>query len=112
MTSDWVEAATDSIQSNAGRCDWCGKFINMNDGDELVISSEEDFESDEHDFSAEDVIEEIADSIELIGGPKDEMLADHLREEHGYRLHGTCFDKTALADLYEDTGSGGDLDGE
>lgn len=88
------------IRQNAGRCDWCGSPVDMESGDVLTIASEEDFGNEEHDVSPQEAVDAIADAMKAIGCPKDEMLADTLREEIGYRLHERCFQESALEELH------------
>lgn len=93
----------EDIKSNAGRCDWCGKPVDMSSGDRLMLSSREDIELEgfeEHGFEISDAIEATADAIERAGGPKDEMLADIYRENGEFRLHGECYDESALSEIH------------
>lgn len=91
-----------ALTSNAGRCDWCGKTVDMDGGDHLLIAADEDFGNEEYNVSPQEAADAIADALESIGGPQDGMLADVLRENPSYRLHGRCFEESALSDLHED----------
>lgn len=96
------------LMSNAGRCDWCGKTVDMDSGDEMVIAAEEEFGNEEAGVCPQLAAHAVADALERIGGPKDAMLADVLRESPSYRLHGRCFDESALSDLHQPIEGGGE----
>lgn len=88
------------IRQNAGRCDWCGEMIEMDGGDTLTITTEEELGNEEHGISPQEAANAIADALEQIGGPKDAMLADTIREELGYKVHDRCFEESSLTELY------------
>lgn len=90
------------VRQNAGRCDSCGKPIVMDDGDELVIATAEEFENGDHDYSPEEVADSLADALEATGRAVDGVLADAIRENTGYRLHGECYEETSLSGWHED----------
>lgn len=90
---------TRDVRQNAGRCDWCGKPVDMSSGDHLIIAAEEDFGNEEHGVSPEEAAAAIADALESVGSPKDAMLADVIREETGYRLHKRCYEESAFDQL-------------
>jgi hypothetical protein len=88
------------ILSNAGRCDWCGKPIDMESGDTLTLITEEEMGNEDHDISPQQAADAIADALEGVGGPKDAMLADEIRDSTGYRLHDRCFEDSSLPELH------------
>lgn len=89
------------VRQNAGRCDWCGELVEMDDGDRLMMSEQADVNEMEHDLDEQQIANSIARAVERIGGPKDAMLADEIRENGDWRLHGRCYEESALTEIYE-----------
>ncbi|WP_135822987.1 hypothetical protein [Halostella litorea] len=91
-----------SITQNAGRCDICGKPIDMESGDRLVIQEAEmpDDVGEEYGLSVADAAEAIADALERVGdGGADYELARVMREDHAFAVHGDCLDETNFSEL-------------
>lgn len=85
--------------SNLGRCDVCGEPIDLSGrGEEQELHIEE-FGGEGIPVSAQQASDAVADALERLGGPKNEMLADHIREEHGYKVDGECYEETGLSEL-------------
>lgn len=59
----------------------------------------EQFGGEDVPVSAQKASDAVADALERLGGPKNEMLADQIREEHGYKAHGECYEETGLSEL-------------
>lgn len=90
------------VRQNAGRCDWCGKHVEMDGGDRLMMSEQVDVDQLDHDLDEQQIADGIARAVERIGGPKDAMLADEIREDGSWRLHGRCYDESALPEIYDE----------
>lgn len=88
--------------STSVRCDWCGKPIDFDTGDVLTTVDEEELEDEEYDLSGQDVADGIAEALEVVGTPKDAMLADSIRENVGWVLHRRCEKESALDEIMED----------
>lgn len=83
--------------SNMGRCDICGKTVDLEHADdEMVIAAGEDFGNEEEGISADEAIDAIVRALDRSDNVKDDMLADALREEQSYRVHQRCLDETTL----------------
>lgn len=85
------------IRQNAGRCDICGKPIEMEEGDGMVISEfgVSDDVTEEHGVTDEDAAETIADTLESLGdSPEDYELAETIRNELAFKVHESCINKT------------------
>lgn len=91
--------ATDHDISNMGRCDICGKPIDMRDaGDELATM--EFNEPDDDRFSADDIRDAMVRALR--GGsptPADHMLADAIEESGTYVAHQRCVDESSIPDM-------------
>lgn len=90
------------IRQNAGRCDICGKQIEMEEGDQLSISEfgVPDDVTEEHGVTDQDAAESIADTLESVGdSPEDHELAETIRNELAFKVHEECINKTAYDKL-------------
>lgn len=87
-----------AVEQNAGRCDLCGKPIDMSSGDELVMSEfgiEDEEIKEEHGLSDQQAIDAVADALEAVGDSgADYELAKIIREEGEIRVHGECLEET------------------
>lgn len=81
-------------------CDWCGESVPRGEGDHLHTSVFDGV--GEWHVTGGEVADAVARAVEEIGGPRDKVLADRIREQRGYSLHTTCLVETALPDVYED----------
>lgn len=82
------------------RCDWCGEPVDVDEGDHLHTSVFEGV--DEWNVTPDDVADAVAVAIKNVGGPRDKVLADTIRENNGYSLHSECLEETALTEVYDD----------
>jgi hypothetical protein len=98
------ETDPEGILSNAGRCDICGKTIDMrDDGDTLTISEfgvPDEVEQD-HGVTDQEAADAVADALERVGDSgADYDLAETIREEHIIRVHSEClYEETAYGEL-------------
>lgn len=84
--------------SNMGRCDVCGKPIDMRDaGDDLVIMEAGDPEPDGH--TEQDAIDAMVRALRGVGTPEDHAVADAYEEEGGFKAHEECYQKTSIPDF-------------
>lgn len=95
---------TPDVTTNAGRCDICGKFIDMRHGDdELVIAEFGDVEdqfTEEYGLTDQDAIDAVADALERVAEtPEGSELAKCIRETGWMRVHGDCLDGTNYSQL-------------
>ena len=89
----------DAVEQNAGRCDLCGKPIDMTSGDRLVMQEfgipDDADVPDEFQISDQEAADAVADALEAVGdGGADYELARVIREDHEMRAHGDCLDET------------------
>lgn len=90
------------MMSNAGRCDICGEPIDMESGDNLVLSEYgvEDEITEEHGITDQDAADGVADALERVGDSgADYDLAETIRSELAIRVHRSCLDETAYDKL-------------
>lgn len=90
----------DDITTNAGRCDWCGETVDMRDaGDKLYVADERDFGNEAAGITANEAVDAIADALERDEDPRNDSLAESLRKEMGYILHGRCWEESGMSDM-------------
>ncbi|PGF14424.1 hypothetical protein CP556_21430 [Natrinema sp. CBA1119] len=88
-----------AVEQNAGRCDLCGKPIDMSSGERLVmqefgIPDDADVPA-EFDISDQEAADAVADALEAVGGDgADYDLAQTIRDDLEIRVHGDCLDET------------------
>lgn len=90
--------------SSAGRCDICGKPIDMKHaGDTLVVSDPITAPGDikeEYGTTDQAVADAVADALEEVGdSPENHELATVIREQRVFKAHKPCLDKTAMDKL-------------
>jgi len=95
------------ILSNAGRCDICGKTVDMeHSGDRLTIAEfriEDEVLKAEHGLDDQDAIDAVADALERVAEtPEGRDLARVIREEGAIRVHQSCLDETNYSMLETD----------
>lgn len=86
-------------KSFLGRCDICGGTLDATSDDKIVIADEDGFKEEAMrvDIDVGDVIEGIAMALERTeSNPFDDILAESLRNQHGYKIHKRCEKKTSL----------------
>lgn len=85
--------------SNMGRCDICGEPVDLRDDeDELVMVTKGELGNEAHGIPPEEAAHAMADALEASDNVKDDMVAEALREDTGYRLHGRCYEETTIPD--------------
>jgi len=93
------------VRQNAGRCDICGKLVEMDGGDVLSISEPfgvSDDVSEEHGVSDQDAADAVADALERCDdSPETYELAKTIRTDLEFRVHERCLEKTAYDQLTE-----------
>lgn len=85
------------MMSNAGRCDLCGKPIDMESGDNLVLSEfgVDDEVKAEHGITDRQAIDAVADAMDRVAeSGAGYELARVIRENGAYKLHRECLDDT------------------
>ena len=92
------------ITTNAGRCDICGKLIDMRDGGDKLSISEfgvmDEEVKEEYDLDDEDAIYAVAQALEAVAEtPEGYELAASIRETGWMRVHGDCLEKTNFDQL-------------
>lgn len=75
-------------KSNMGRCDICGKPIDLEAGQKLTVS-DGGLPDDEGFWDS------LANHLERQGKPADYTLAEAFREQHGYKAHRSCMQGTS-----------------
>lgn len=81
--------------SNMGRCDVCGKPIDMeHEQDNLYIMSTEETEAPEK------MAEAMADALRRCGRPEDHAVADAFEEENGFKAHSRCYEDTSIPEKF------------
>ena len=89
---------TNRLLSNAGRCDICGRTIDMRDaGDTLAMSEFQlpDEIKERYDLTDQDAADEVADALERVGeSGADYELAAVIREKRSFRVHEECLTDT------------------
>lgn len=81
------------LVQNAGRCDVCGKPIDMSSGDQLTIM---EFGGDpeineQYDLTDQDMADSVADALEAVAeSGADYDLAATIRNQHAFKAHETC----------------------
>lgn len=92
------------IQTNAGRCDVCGRTIDMRDaGDELgsaVVEGASDESREKYGHTEQDARDALADGFESVGETgADYELARVIREHGRIHAHRDCLDDTVYTTL-------------
>ena len=97
-----------ALMSNAGRCDICGRPIDMDGGDRLIVVEDPTLDADikdEHGISDQDVRDGIADALESVGeSGADYDLAHTIRDQGAFKAHKRCFEATNYSMLEADMG--------
>lgn len=100
-----TDGGRDFVEQNAGRCDICGKLINMEAGEMLTTATysvDEEIKA-EHDLTDEDAINGVADALERVAeSPAGYDLAETIRETGEMRAHVSCLDETNYSELETD----------
>ena len=89
------DAAHHNIR-NMGRCDVCGKPIDMEHAEDELVIMEND---DEHGFSEEEIAQAMADALRRTGRPEDYSAAKAYEEDGGFMAHEECYQKTSIPDF-------------
>lgn len=102
MTGD--EQSVERVKQNAGRCDICGKLIDMEHaGHTLVVSdpiTAPDDIKEEHGTTDQDAADAVADALEEVGdSPENHELTKVIREQREYKSHKSCLGETAMDKL-------------
>jgi hypothetical protein len=100
------------VLSNAGRCDVCGKTVDMRDSGDTLVMPEfgnlDDEVKDEHGLTEQDVIDGVAAALERVGeSGADYELARLIREDGSFRAHKSCLDETNYSKLFWGSEDGG-----
>lgn len=96
-----TEELPESIDtSNFGRCDICGKPIDLRDAGHSLITNEQ-MEPDHPDVDKQDAVDAVAQAIRRSGDAKDRMLADVYEGDGNFRVHGDCMEDSVLSDIFE-----------
>jgi len=84
--------------TNAGRCDICGKPVNMRDADDRLVHQEfgvDEATEAEHGITDADAIDAVADAMEQVGETGAGYdLAEVIREKGSIHTHERCLDET------------------
>ena len=84
------------MMSNAGRCDVCGKPVDMESGDRLALEEfgVPDEVKEEYGTTDQEAADAVADALERVGDSgADYDLAETIREELAIRAHQSCLDE-------------------
>lgn len=85
--------------SNQGRCDVCGKPIDMRDAGDNLATMEFD-EPDVDGITIEDARAAMVDALRAgDASPEDHMLADAIEERGTYAAHQRCVDESSIPDF-------------
>lgn len=94
-----MSEADRDITTNAGRCDICGKTIDMRDGGDEMTIAEFGVQHEEvkeiHGITDQEAADAVADAMEREAeSSAGYELAKVIREEHMIRVHNSCLDET------------------
>lgn len=90
------------IRQNAGRCDICGKMIEMDGGDTLSISefTADDEVTEEHGVTDQDAADSVAEAlVRCDNSPETFELAKAIRNELAFKVHDSCLEETSYDQL-------------
>lgn len=92
------------LLSNAGRCDICGRTIDMEgDGDTLTIHDfgvDDDDLPEGHEATDQEASDAVAEALERVAeSGAGYELAKVIREQHGFKVHADCLEETEYGQL-------------
>lgn len=88
--------------SNMGRCDICGKTIDLEHNDDRLVCTEV---PDVDGFTRQTILDSIVRALERAGSVEDVAAADAFKEKMSLESHKSCWKKTCLevSDIDYDT---------
>lgn len=96
-----MSASGEPSPSNMGRCDLCGKTIDLeHEDDKLVIQEFDDLAIPEEGVSHQEALAGVLRALDASSNVYDDMAAEAIREDGGYKAHERCSDKMSL--VYEE----------